>query len=208
LRLKDGNGKTDTTVLCWPGRLLSEEDLRRHLTSQSEILLAPRTVITPLALDHLRDKGVRIRRQETAVRAASVSERSGWRYAEAESDALVKSALASLEHEGLALRRLTETTPLAWAKAAATVGVVVFCRDAGLCCCVANKIPGVRAVAVGNVAQTKRARETLAPNLFVVETPGPTFHELRQIVRAATTPASCPADIAKTLQELDRHAHR
>jgi hypothetical protein len=206
--LKDGNGKVDATVLCWPGRLLSEEDLRRHLTSQSEILLTPRTVITPLALDHLRHKGVRIRREEAPVGATSARTQGGWTYATTESDALVTSVLAALEREGLALRRLAETTPLALAKTAATSGVIVFCRDASLVCCIANKVPGVRAAAVISVAQSKRARETLGPNLFAVETPGPTFHELRQIVRAATAPASCPTEIAKTLQELDGHAHR
>ncbi len=205
--MKDGNGKADATVLCWPGRLLSEDDLRRHLTSQSEILLAPRAVITPLALDHLRHKGVRIRREESVVRAASVGERGSWGYAASESDALVALVLASLEHDGLALRRLSATTPLAWAKAAGTAGVIVFGGDAGLVCCIANKVPGVRAVAVSNITQTKRAKETLAPNLFAVETPGPTYHELRQIVRAIVTSATCPHETAKILQELDGHAH-
>src|SRR4029450_6047390 len=53
-------------VLCWPGRLLAEDNLRRHWTSQREIVLGPKTIVTPLALDFLKGKRVAIRRDDKA----------------------------------------------------------------------------------------------------------------------------------------------
>lgn len=211
--MKEREVNGEARVLCWPGRLLSEDDLRRHLTCQSEILLTLKTVVTPLALDHLRDKGVRIRREDAPAngRAGSVSDRSAWSYAQDSNDALVTATLAALQREGIKLVALPGTTPLQWARAVAestTPGAVIFCTNAGLVCCVANKVPGVRGIAAMTAAQVKRAKESFGPNLFAVETVGRTFHELRQIVRAAVGPTSCPADVVKVLQELDGHAHR
>jgi len=101
----------DAAILCWPGRLLSADDLRRHLTSQREIVIAPRTIVTPLALDELRGKGVRVRREETAAAASKQS----WAYAQDVADALIDAALNALAREGLALDRLPGTTPRQWA---------------------------------------------------------------------------------------------
>jgi hypothetical protein len=197
---------TDAAILCWPGRLLSADDLRRHLTSQREIVLAPRTVVTPLALDELRGKGVRIRREEQASCRASAGT---WGYAEEAPDALVAAALGALAREGKTLLALSGKSPVEWARAAVqTPGVVAVCGDPGLACCVANRLKGVRAVAVESAKQASRARQTLGANFLAVEMPGRTVFELRQILKAALAPAACPADIAKTLQELDGHAHR
>lgn len=225
--MKEASDRTERQTLCWPGRLLSEDDLRRHLTSQTEILLALRTVVTPLALDHLRDKRVRIRRQEASAngssngRAGSVSDRSSWGYAQETNDALVRTVIAALQREGISLIELPGATPLEWARRVAGsqtseglktsevyAGAVIFSGNAGLASCIANKVPGVRAVAVTTPAQVKHAKGALAPNLVAVEMPGRTLHELRQIVRLAVGQGPCPASVAKVLQELDGYAHR
>src|SRR5262249_21890082 len=90
----------------------------------------------------------------------------------------------------------------------ACAGGVVFCRDPGLVCCVANKVPGLRAVAVGSLAQLGRALPSLAPNLVAVEMPGRSFSEVRQTLGAVCAPRPCPDGIACALRELDGHAHR
>ena len=92
----------------------------------------------------------------------------------------------------------------------ASAGGVVFCDDPGLVCCVANKVPGLRAVAVTTVAQAARATLTLGANLLAVEMPGRTFFEMRQILRClcGAESTACPAGVACTLRELDGHAHR
>jgi ribose 5-phosphate isomerase RpiB len=87
---------------------------------------------------------------------------------------------------------------------------VVFCGDPGLVCCVANKVPGLRAAAAWTVTQAARAALALGANLVAVEMPGRTFFEVRQILRAlcAGGGSGCPGDVARTLGELDGHAHR
>jgi hypothetical protein len=90
------------------------------------------------------------------------------------------------------------------------LGGVIFCRDPGLVCCVANKLAGLRSVAVLTIARAARATLTLSPNLVAVEMPGRTFFELRQILRTLVTcdGSGCPAGVATALKELDGHAHR
>lgn len=87
-------------------------------------------------------------------------------------------------------------------------GTVIFCVDAGLVACVLNKIPAVRAVAVTTVPQAALATLTLGANVLVVEMPGRTYYEVRQIVRElCLTTLPCPEGVAATLKELDGHAH-
>ncbi len=85
---------------------------------------------------------------------------------------------------------------------------VLFCRDACLACCIANKVPGVRAAAVWTVGQVVRALEQLGTNLLVVDMAERTYFECKEILRLCCDGATCPPRVACILQELDGHAHR
>jgi ribose 5-phosphate isomerase RpiB len=140
-------------------------------------------------------------------------------YAEDRPYAMVACAVLALRREGHGLVELAcdrAGPPCRWSQAVAAClargdcrGGVVFCEDPGLVCCVANKVPGLRAVAVTTVGQAARAAQTLGANLLAVEMPGRTYFEVRQILRLlCTASGACPADLAGTLRELDGHAHR
>jgi ribose 5-phosphate isomerase RpiB len=156
----------------------------------------------------------------TNGRASEVAAGCPWVYGQDQPYPLVRSAVQALAREGIEVRDLSLSggqLPCRWAKAVAEcvtkgecAGGVVFCADPGLVCCVANKVPGLRAVAVASVSQAARATLTLAANLLAVEMPGRTFFEVRQVLRTlcAGSPAGCPDGVACTLQELDGHAHR
>jgi ribose 5-phosphate isomerase RpiB len=142
-----------------------------------------------------------------------------WGFGQDRSHAMVQAAVRVLAREGVPLRELSCAPGDAschWAKAVAEClangecqGGVLFCADPGLVACVANKVAGVRAVPVTTVGQSARATLTLAANLLVVEMPGRTFFEVRQILRTLiTSGARCPDGVACTLRELDGHAHR
>ncbi len=212
----DKNGE----VLHWSGRVLSADDLRRALNGHRELVLAPEALITPLAADELRLRGVRVSRQEPALATPASAAKGAWGYAQERAEPLVESAVRALAREGLVLRELSgakDSGGCGWARAVADcvargdcVGGILFCQDAGLACCVANKLPGLRAVCVANPGQAARAMLSLGANLAVVEVTGRTFFEIRQIIRTlcqAGTPA-CPAGVARTLEELEGHAHR
>jgi hypothetical protein len=87
---------------------------------------------------------------------------------------------------------------------------VLFCDDPGLACCVANKVPGVRAAAVWTVGQAHRALDGLGANLLVVETADRTFYECKELLRLCRdrAPGGCPPGVACVLEGLDGHAHR
>jgi ribose 5-phosphate isomerase RpiB len=207
----------DGEVLRWTGRVLSCEDLRSTLNGHRELVLSARTVITPLAAEQIRAQGVRITRrpaEEAPVAAAR------WACAQERPYEHVRSALLALQREGVSLRELKvqeRASACRWAQAVAECvgrgdcqGGVVFCDDAGLLCCVANKIAGLRAAVANTVDQAARATLTLGANLLAVEMTGRTFFEVRQILRiccSATGPA-CPPGVACVLKELDGHAHR
>lgn len=142
-----------------------------------------------------------------------------WSYGQDRAYPMVQAAVRMLAREQVALREMScpPDDPFChWAKAVAEClangecqGGVLFCADPGLVACVANKVRGLRAVPVTTVGQAARATLTLAANLLVVEMPGRTYFEVRQILRTLyTTPARCPDGVACTLTELDGHAHR
>jgi hypothetical protein len=203
-------------VLHWPGRVLAAVDLRRSLNGHREVVLGPQTVLTPLAGEELRHGGVTVRRLPTA---APATDGPPWGYAQDRPHALVQSAVQALARDGLVVRELpaagVDELACRWARAVAEcvargdcAGGVLFCTDPGLVCCVANKLAGLRAVPVSTVGQAARAALTLAANLLAVEMPGRTYFEVRQILKILCGPATCPDGVARTLRELDGHAHR
>jgi hypothetical protein len=210
----------DAQVLYWPGKLFSADDLRKHWNNQRELVLSRQTLITPLAQDELRAKGISIRREQTAAngdRPSRATAKRGWGCVQEHSDSVVDAALAAVAHEGMAFTPLAGAgrSPGGWLRAvgdwmAANVGAVLFCADATLSCCLANKVAGLRAAAVANGRQVGRAFASLGANTLVVEMPGQTFFEVRQILRAASAGRSsaCPPEVAKILAELEGHAHR
>jgi hypothetical protein len=210
-------GSLDGQILHWPGRVLTAEDLRRSLNGHHELVLTPRAIVTPLAAEHLRTNGIQIVRKANEERPATIK---AWGYAQDRPHPVIRSAVQAVERDGLSLTEWPVNGDQAvchWAKAAAECiargecrGGVLFCQDPGLVCCVANKVPGLRAVAVVTVAQAAKATTTLGANLVAVEMPGRTFFEVRQILRTlcAVGAPVCPPGAACTLEELDGHAHR
>src|SRR4051794_12372477 len=91
------------SALRWPDRVLASTDLHRCLNGHRELILSPRTVVTPLAAEHLRAQGIRVTLQdgERLPPPACL-----WGYAQDRPHPLVGSAVQALQREGLALREL------------------------------------------------------------------------------------------------------
>src|SRR5438552_1528436 len=128
----------DGRVLRWAGRVLAEEDLRRNLNGHRHVLLSSRTIVTPLAAEELKARGVEV------VRDGGAKPERGpqtWGYAVESPHPFVQSALRSLERDGLWLSELPGAggaLPCRWARALAEcvakgecAGGVVFCSDPG-----------------------------------------------------------------------------
>jgi len=204
-------------VLRWTGRVVAAADLRHALNGHREILVPPRAIITPLAAEELRARGVRVITQSVE---AALPNRPMWGVGQDRPYPEVASALQGLRRDGLVVKEMQSAADGAcgsWSRALAECvgrgecqGGVVFCQDPGLVCCVANKVAGLRAVAVATIAQAARALLTLGPNFVAVEMPGRTFFEIRQVLRYLcwSDARACPDGVACTLRELDGHAHR
>jgi hypothetical protein len=205
--------ETAADVLRWPGRVVSAADLVRRLNGHRRLLVPRQAILTPNAVDELRQRGVLVERESEAPATTT-----GWGYGQDWPHPMVQCALQALEREGLLFRPLSSSNaapPGVWARDLAAcvaqgqcTGGVIFCEHPALLCCVANKVAGLRAASVTTLAQLGRALQTLAPNLIAVEMPGRTFFEVRQILRAVCTTRICPDGTACTLKELDGHAHR
>lgn len=174
------------SVLWWPGKLLAEDDLRRHWTSQGEIVLGPRTIVTPLAWDFLRGKRIAVRREDRA----SDTGVSLWGVGIATPTPIVVAAVKSVE--GLTPLRMDGDVVAAARSIAGRVangnppGAIVIGDDAGLVACVANKTVGVRAASVSGAKEIAALQKTLGPNVLAVAVSGRTFHELRQMLKTAS----------------------
>jgi hypothetical protein len=142
----------------------------------------------------------------------------GWGLAvEGEPSAMLRAALRGLLRDGDAPEPLPacDGGPCGWARQVAEClrngrcrAAVVFCSDPALACCVANKVPGVRAAAVATVRQARRALRDLGANLLAAEMDGRTYYECRELLRLVAGGAACPPEVACALRELDGHAHR
>ena len=143
----------------------------------------------------------------------------GWGYAvEGCPSTMLQVALRAAQHNGHSPQALPECNgePCGWVRQVAEClrsgrcrTAVLFCNDAGLACCIANKVPGVRAAAVWTVPQAAQALVRLGANLLVVEMAGRTFFECKELLRLCCDgAATCPPGVACVLQELDGHAHR
>jgi hypothetical protein len=142
----------------------------------------------------------------------------GWGYAvEGKPSTMLQVALRAVHRNGSPPQSLPECNgePCDWVRQLAEClrsgrcrTALLFCRDACLACCIANKVPGVRAAAVGTVAQATRALEQLGANLLVVEMAERTYFECKELLRLCCDGAACPPGVACLLQELDGHAHR
>jgi len=144
---------------------------------------------------------------------------NAWAYAvDRDPPPLLRLALEALRRERAALVALAPCNgdPCGWVRGVAEClkkgdcrGALVFCEGASPACCVANKVPGVRAAAVDTVDDLEDALAGLGANVLIVDPAGKTYFEFKQMLRLClNSPAACPAGVARVLEELDGHAHR
>src|SRR4029079_6147898 len=92
--------------------------------------------------------------------------KANWFYAQEKPQPIVLSAVQALERDGFRLAVLEGSSrSLAEKLAASYVGGIVFTSDAAMVACIANKVTGVRAAAVVNVAHTTQAKKSVGANL-------------------------------------------
>ena len=226
-RNNDNRNSNSADVFRWPGKVVTAEGLRQSLNGERQLAVVPGTVITPLAVDHLRANGVSVVTGEASAQpcAEKKEAKSNWAFLSERPNSVVSNVVQALKRDGVDLLEIQastvptneecETSACGLARRAAEIvtagkckGVVIFGSDPGLACCIANKVRGIRATAVASAAQAQRAINGLGANVLAFEPGKMTFFEMRQILRCVCGSAmSCSKVVAQVIQELEGPCH-
>jgi hypothetical protein len=163
------------------GRLLGQRQVEGLGPEIREIRIAPATVITPIARDLLRRRGILVRWVSERL-AARIGE---WGFVleggAVMADALRRSLLAA---EGGWHDLGDEVIEAAhWVAAEDGRGAVVFSGQGSVACWLASQVPGVRSAAAGDADGVARAVEHLGVNLLVLEPAGHSIPSLLHCVK-------------------------
>jgi ribose 5-phosphate isomerase RpiB len=190
----------------WPGTVLALNDLQRLGPNLRELIVADKVVLTPCARDEIKRLGVSLVRRETK-KETSIGYGSDGLYPQ------VATVVLALGNEGFTLKALQMQQGIGSMLLGKTAGemvasgvmksAVLFCREPEAAACAANKLVGIRAAAVNNMMQAKRACSSLGANMMVVEMPGRTYFEIRQVILLMMNGKGCPEGSQALLERLD-----
>ena len=147
----------------------------------AEVRVASGTVVTPLALDHLRRKRVAIRyvSSEEALRALA-ARRGEWGFA-IESKAGVADAVRRILLEGWAEAGADVVEAAHWVAASEGRGAFILTDEASVATWLASRVDGIRPATVADPDAVARAIRHLGANIIVVEPPGKSIYLLKQM---------------------------
>lgn len=194
------------------GRLFACSHAEALPVGTSEVRVAPGTVVTPLALDHLRKQGITLRigpggsSEGSLSRARATGE---WGFAIADgsgiAQALGRGLVAGTEpwlDLGTDIFYVSN-----WAAEAEDRGAALMTAEASIAVWHANQVPGVRAAAVADADSVARAARHLGANLLVIEPAGKSLAWLKQMLFTFRR-AGAPMPPAGLSSRSDDYAHR
>lgn len=157
-------------------RVITAEVLLRDLRGARRVVIAPKALLTPTAQDVIRSRRLEIVRQSAAPRAASATPRRRWLIVVGQALPGVTAAVGAWRNAG----GLLETTLVGTAAEAAARAISAICRGEAdevlvistqpeSVACLANRNEAVRGVVLVDAAAVSRLRESLRPNVWVVD---------------------------------------
>lgn len=180
-----------TQPSVFPERLLALRHVEGLGAGARELCVAPGTVVTPLARDELKRRGITVR-WISRHDVEAVSRRGEWAFV-IEGEGGVLSALRRTWLDGPETWR--ELAALAdavrWVAESDERGVLVVTEQAAVAVWRANQVPGVRAASAESSAAVDRAVRGLGMNLLAVEPEGkplPLLKQLAATFRSAGAP--------------------
>lgn len=186
----------------FPERLLGLRHAEGLASGTREVRVAPGTVVTPLARDELKRRGVAVR-WVSRSEVEPVSRRGEWGFV-VEGEGGVLSALRRTWLDGTEpWRELSALAEAArWVVESDERGAVVVTDDSAVAVWRANQVAGVRAASAESSAAVARAVSGLGVNLLAIEPTGKPLPLLRQL--AATFRAAGAPRVPSTLFEEAR----
>lgn len=167
------------------GRLLGALQVESLDRDETEIRLAPGTVVTPIAADLLKRRGIALR----YVSRVSANESGEWAFSivgkgNGNAEAIRRALL-------LAWSEVDSREAPAWVVGGAGRGALVLTAEASIASWRANQTPGVRAATVADLDAVARAVRHLGVNVLVVEPAGlsiPTVKAMAEAFRKGGAP--------------------
>lgn len=178
LRSAHSQAASNGAGVVFSGRLLTERHAEQFAANQGAISLAPGTVITPLARDLLKRRGIAVR-----FLHRSRTEKPGeWGFRILWSSGMGEALRRSLLDGAEVWVDLHDLDPAGWVAESPVRGAAVVTEEAALEVYRASRRPGVRAAAAHDAAAADRAVRQIGANLLAIEPFGQTLHSLRQIL--------------------------
>jgi hypothetical protein len=177
-----GAGRPGSCGGIFAGRLFALRHAEAIADAVREVQLAPGTVVTPLARDRLKQRGIALRQVagRGAVRAVHAGE---WAFANegAAESGLVAALRRALLEEAWAAIEAPPPAAARWVAEAPHRGALVVTDEASVAVWRACQIAGVRAACADEPDAVDRAVRHLGINLLVVEPPGKSISWIRQL---------------------------
>ncbi len=196
---------TAENELTLNARVISMAELAGRLSSVRRLVVSRRAVVTPAARDELRAKGIMLVRGEACKPTAAKGLRVAMVVSGTDFDPA--ALVAALTGEGYSVDRTASDCLIAAVdqlaaeiKNAETLGVLLTSHVAAAVC-LANRLPGVRAVAGANPAAVAADAAAVGANLLAVDPRAVTFFQLKRMAaefcRGGVRP--CPAVFCQRL---------
>ncbi|HBH51109.1 MAG TPA: hypothetical protein DDY91_04365 [Planctomycetaceae bacterium] len=156
-------------------RVITAEVLLRDLRGARRVVIAPKALLTPTANDVIRSRRLEVVRQSAQPRTAGVARRR-WLVLLGQSMPAVSAAVAAWRASG----GVVESALVGASAEAATRAISAVCRGEaeevlvlstqpeGIACLV-NRNEAVRGVVLSDLPAISRLRESLRPNVWVVD---------------------------------------
>ena len=170
----------DADANVFAGRLLALRHVEAFAVGVREVKLAPGTVITPLARDAARKRGITLR----TVSAAEVSplrHAGEWGFAIEPADGLAIALRRSLLDDPAGWKEVAAEEIAGWVADSEVRGGVLVSNSPALAVWEAHQLHGVRAAAVTDAESVARAIRQLGASLIVIEPAGQSVHALRSL---------------------------
>lgn len=188
-------------------RVVTTRLLEGRLAGVETVTVAPRAVVTPAARDLLCERKIVLRRGGVAEAATKAAPAARLVIGVAESNfdpaalvARVKSRSATVEQlprVGLAglVSELADRVRLGGDRG------VLFTGEPQAALVLANRHPGVRAVAVGCADSMRRARASIGPNVLVIQPRGKSGYQLESaVIEFLSGGCECPPQYRDALK--------
>ncbi len=162
--------------------------LEERASGAKRVVVARTAVLTPSAWDFVRARGISLCRDDGGL-AGSSSNRARWLVVQVgslpEAQRAARDALTDFADgaELTSVDCVNRAAEQAAQAVAAARRVVVLAREAERVACLANRNSSVRAAVVWQAARIPTVRQSLDPNVWVVDPSGRTYFELKNLLK-------------------------